>query len=358
VTQKENPNRIVTFIASPTSFDIGDYSNVEKPPNVSDPSLIGKAWDMLVNEAKALPVGDDVLLSQIPQSTHMVVRVASVDKIAAWLAAFYKEKHSKSQLTDEEKIRVQIIGHSSPGSMALGSSWIAAPVGSDIYAQAVEHPYLTLSSTPSALVFLSRWTGWIDEVVLAGCYVGMWQTNGFPVNGRTLMFTFAEMWHCKVRGALNKVSEANFEHGWYRGPEIGWAWHDTRPPVAIGGNTTALTPDTGMKLSTPTAIEVSGESLNGDDRAEFAAYFDACVTKPDQTPSLAIKELAVELSYGDKRYPAALMCGGMFLALDTDDTESGRRYYCNSAMGTSSVVSRLFRDQAAATLRSRGAQLP
>lgn len=330
----------VSFIASREGFLEGGYDDdLPNPSNVDDPSFIAEVYAKLTGPAVgAVQVGDDITAATAPD--HMLVRIASLDDMATWLAAYFGSI-PPPLFKDKDKLKIQIIGHSSSGSLALGSSWGDPPAASSQYRQLTQAPYKTLSSTPTALLLLAPYVEKIQEVRLAGCYVGLWQTNGFPVNGRTLMFTLAEMWHCKVRGALGAVEPKHFDTGWFEGPQLGWSWVGARPTVAEE-QPFALQPDS-KKLTQPDSIGVTGgPTLTGPDAEALTSYFDGCIPMGDSsvTPRLAVKELLLQLNYPGGSRAASLMCGGMFLAVDTDE---GRVFYCNKKLESSVNVGRIIR---------------
>jgi hypothetical protein len=73
--------------------------------------------------------------------------------------------------------------------------------------------------------------------MLVGCNIGSANSVGYPINGRTLTYTLAELLHCTVLGADDVVGPDEFDdRGWYaprdtrRSPK-GWRWVEAAPPV-------------------------------------------------------------------------------------------------------------------------------
>lgn len=326
---------IISFIATSdvTEFEAASYDlhELELPEGTVEPGFLSAVYATLLQTgAKAAgypaPAPD-------PAVQHLVVRVASVTGIATWL---------KSYLGDDElcmgpKVRVQIIGHGVSGELSLGASWpfasSATPNGTtkDRYAS----PYYVLDSSPRPLYELHGFMGRIAEVVLAGCYVGQRLSDGNPVNGRALMFTLAEMWHCKVRGANAPVHAENFHRtGWYDGPVIGWAWNASLGVAERDEASDARPAVIADPLSTPQAISTRKNLLVNDARscAQFAAYFDSRLL-PAFQPRLAGVELSLDLHYASEAgspnvVPASIVGNGKFLRVALD---GGVVYYANAA---------------------------
>lgn len=158
---------------------------------------------------------------------HQIVRVSSVRDIDLELSKI---------LSDSLKgpLRLQIVGHSLSGGLALGALWLPE---SELPVRALKFPYYVLDTSPAALGLLSKHAGKLSEVMLVSCDIGSAATFGHAINGRTLTYTLAELLHCTVRGADDVVAPDEFDaRGWYaprahrRGPK-GWRWAETTPPV-------------------------------------------------------------------------------------------------------------------------------
>jgi hypothetical protein len=235
--------------------------------------------------------------------------------------------------------------------MSLGASW--EPAKENWY----KDPFLVLDSTPRALEELGLYTGHVAEVMLAGCYAGQWAANGSPVNGRTLLFTIAEMWHCRVRGADSSVGAEDFNGEGFYDPggikPVGWAWHKEnrtrhiepdRPEVfASRLEERPLRPPT--KLSGP-QLEIDHAPL----LKAFSEYFDSALPEPLK-PKLAIPELELNLHY-DNEPPekAHFFCNGAFLAVGSG---TDRTFYVNRKREPSAPVSR-FVSRLSASARAAG----
>jgi hypothetical protein len=84
---------------------------------------------------------------------------------------------------------------------------------------------------------LSKHAGKISELMLVGCNIGSANAVGYPINGRTLTYTLAELLRSTVLGADDVVGPDEFdERGWYapranRRTPKGWRWVEAAPPV-------------------------------------------------------------------------------------------------------------------------------
>jgi hypothetical protein len=166
---------------------------------------------------------------------NQVIRVASVRDIDLELSRIFSSP-AKTQ------IRVQIIGHSLSGGLALGARWIP---DSALQAKAYQFPHYVLDTNPAALGLLSKHAGKMLELMLVGCSIASARSFGYPINGRTLMYTLAELLRCDVLGADDVIGPDEFdEHGWYAprghrsGPK-GWRWVENAPPMWIEARTEA-----------------------------------------------------------------------------------------------------------------------
>src|SRR5689334_23573100 len=71
------------------------------------------------------------------------------------------------------------------------------------------NPYFVINSNPFALMMIYNYVDRIEEVMFAGCYIG--SREGSSINGYTLLFTLAEMWHSNVWGD-RKSTRLNSSH--------------------------------------------------------------------------------------------------------------------------------------------------
>ncbi len=201
-------------------------------------------------------------------------------------------------------------------------------------------------STPAALGGWMQFRGKIEEVMLVGCLIGAWQTNGSPVNGRTLTFALAELWACKVRGASVIVKGTDFEEGMYSGPRVGWYWPDrAEPPQPEKENAREKAVYTAAGLPTPTKVTGPAGSLLDDQIETFASYFCCGVDKEEDKPHLAMPELNLTLEYTDAEKPegsrkvkAALLCNGLFLVVNDNGVQ---KFYCHKGLEQSDELSSL-----------------
>jgi hypothetical protein len=141
------------------------------------------------------------------------------------------------------QISLQLVSHASAGILWLGRY-------GDTFSD--QSPYYYLDSDPDVLVHLSQLgrEGRLSDVTVVGCDVATASDAGNGYNGRTLMYTLAELFRCKVVGATDSVHWSEFKNGDYvPDPAIhsglaGWQWHEKRepewlpprPPHAGGGD--------------------------------------------------------------------------------------------------------------------------
>lgn len=158
---------------------------------------------------------------------HQIVRVSSVRDIDLELSKVLSNRLNGP-------IRLQIVGHSLSGGLALGAFWLPED---ELSVRASRFPYYVLDTNPASLGLLSKHAGKISEVMLVSCDIGSATCFGHAINGRTLTYTLAELLHCTVRGADDVVAPDEFDaRGWYaprahrRGPK-GWRWAEATPPV-------------------------------------------------------------------------------------------------------------------------------
>lgn len=201
--QSDHPN-IVTLVANPPSGTEGS----------TDDPFIDAALRTLASKKT---------------TRNRIIRVSSVREVDLELTSILADPF-------KGRIRLQIVGHNLSGGLALGASWIPEP---EIQARAFKFPYYTLDTTPAALGLLSKHAGKISELMLVGCNIGSATSLGYPINGRTLTYTLAELLQCTVLGADDVVAPDEFdERGWYaprahRQRSKGWRWAAATPPVWI-----------------------------------------------------------------------------------------------------------------------------
>lgn len=208
--QSDYPN-IITFVAGP-------------PPGTA-----GSTDDPFITATLAT-------LESKKATRNRVVRVSSVRDIDVELSAILSDR-LKGQ------IRVQIIGHSLSGGLALGAFWIPP---AEVQARAFKFPYYILDTNPAPLGLLYKHAGKISELMLVGCSIGSANSVGYPINGRTLTYTLAELLRCTVLGADDVVGPDELDdRGWYapragrRAPK-GWRWVEGVPPVWMASDVEPL----------------------------------------------------------------------------------------------------------------------
>jgi hypothetical protein len=199
--QSDYPS-IITFVASPS------------------PGTAGSTEDGFIDATLKT-------LESKKSTRNRIVRVSSVRDIDVELSAILSDR-------PKVQIRVQIIGHSLSGGLALGAFWIPA---AEIQGRAFKFPYAILDTNPAPLGLLYKHAGKISELMLVGCNIGSASSVGYPINGRTLTYTLAELLRCTVLGADDVVGPDEFDpRGWYapragrRAPK-GWRWVEGAPPV-------------------------------------------------------------------------------------------------------------------------------
>lgn len=237
--------------------------------------------------------------------SNLIVRAASVRDIDVRLGEVTRPPF-------RGQVRLQLVGHSLSGILALGACWLpdAMPAG---------YPFYALDTNPAAMGLLAKYIGKIAEVMLVGCNIGSASSFGYAINGRTLTYTLAELLHCKVRGADDVVSADEFDaRGWYTpGPHRrrpkGWRWVDGMPPSWI---------DPGLdnvRRRPRTIITIEVHALTGT-RLPVPAFSHPISFSPplqlaclplEGTPPTALAEVTMETDQG----PTQLLCGGRYLQL-------------------------------------------
>jgi hypothetical protein len=201
--QSDYPN-IITFVAGPP------------------PGTVGAPEDRFLSA-----VLETLRSKKLPR--NRIVSVSSVRDIDIELGVILSER-------GKDPIRLQVIGHGLSGGLALGASWIPA---AEVQARAFKFPYYILDTNPAALGLLAKHAGKLSELMLVGCNIGSASAVGYPINGRTLTFTLAEVLRCTALGADDVVGPDEFdEQGWYaprtgrRSPK-GWRWNEAAPPAWV-----------------------------------------------------------------------------------------------------------------------------
>ena len=201
--QSEHPS-IITFVACPS------------------PGTAGSTTDPFIEATLKT-------LASKKTTRNRIVRVSSVRDIDLELSAILADP-------GKDRIRLQIIGHSLSGGLALGAFWIPA---AEVQARAFKYPYYILDTNPAPLALLSKHAGKVSELMLVGCNIGSATSVGYPINGRTLTYTLAEVLRCTVLGADDVVGPDELDaRGWYaprsgrRSPK-GWRWAEAAPPAWV-----------------------------------------------------------------------------------------------------------------------------
>ena len=322
--------KIVSFFATPpgTDFTTDDYTQpvVLKTALVVETTFLIAAWKSF-KEKKAVPTGllaAPVSAAKLPE--HMIVRVSSVEAIAQWVSTYNRLVHDPSNL------RIQIVGHGYYGHIALGWFW-------DQSTPLYSPPYPSFDSNPNAIGQLSFYKAFIDEIMLAGCYVANPYYSLDVTDGRTLLFALSEMLGCRARGAVISVDPTQFDdHAWYVGKK-------GARPIGWRGTPKGAEPDGALELAwitRPSRLEPprrlasrSHAILDRDQIGAFCAYYNARLQDPELEPRLALPELELSLDYGDHQRRAALTCGGRFLLVDD---HAGRTFYTTDLHETPNVV--------------------
>ena len=321
-------HRIVSFFA--TEPGGGDFPTTDYGKTADgsiDPTFLPEVWAALKAKG-AKPMGPPTDLAKLPH--HMMVRVPSVKKMGAWLSLYSLLATSTQSLP---MLRVQVIGHSESGQMALGGGWKQQE-------PKWKPPFLWFDSNPRSLQSLSL-PGLVHEVMLAGCYIAQRLSNLNAVNGRTLLFAISELWRCRARGAQTSVNPEDFDsEGWYKGVPggrpIGWSWK-TRTTTFADLRDTRWSPKP-AKVALPTALTSKDRSVTDPVLiAKFCRYFDAQVPAAQQ-PRAALPDLTMTLSYGATRTPAYLVGNATFLIIGDD---ADRRYYTNARRRYSNEVAQV-----------------
>jgi hypothetical protein len=199
---------------------MSDYSSTVTLIATPPPGMAGANNDRFLQDAFRSITGKKA-------TQHRVAKVSSVRDIDLELGSTFSDRKTK-------RVRLQLIGHTLSGGLALGAFWMPE---SEVQARAFKFPYYSLDTNPAALGLLSKYAGQISELMLIGCNIGSTVSFGHPINGRTLTYTLAELLCCDVFGADDVIGPDEFDRtGWYaprdnrRAPK-GWRWVAAEPPV-------------------------------------------------------------------------------------------------------------------------------
>ena len=241
--------------------------------------------------------------------SHRICRVASVRDIDVGLSEILAPPFKGT-------IRLQIIGHSIPGSMCLGARWTETGIHD---AGVSSYPFPVLDTNPRALGLLAKFAGKLSEVMLVGCHVGSSTSFGHAINGRTLTYTLAELLRCKVLGADDDVAYDEYdEQGWYAPAEQhrrpkGWRWNDALPPSWSDPGTDPLPRNrraVGQAFDIHTITSTMLPLVALQQVVALAVPVRVtCQTATSDKPESGLPELSVETDQG----PGQILCGGRIL---------------------------------------------
>jgi hypothetical protein len=241
--------------------------------------------------------------------SHRICRIASVRDIDVVLSEILAPPFKGT-------IRLQVIGHSIPGSMCLGARWTETGIHD---AGVSNFPFPVLDTNPRALGLLAKFAGKLSEVMLVGCHVGSSTSFGHAINGRTLTYTLAELLRCKVLGADDDVAYDEYdEQGWYAPAEQhrrpkGWRWNDAMPPAWSDPGTDPLPRNrraVGQAFDIHTITSTMLPLVAFQEVVALAAPVRVtCQTATMDKPESGLPELSVETDQG----PGQILCGGRIL---------------------------------------------
>jgi hypothetical protein len=191
------------------------------------------------------------------------------------------------------KISLQLIGHGISGQLFLAAEQDTP----------FKYPFHILDTNPAALGLLAKYAGKLSDLTLVGCDVASDTSYGYAINGRTLMFTLADLLQCRVIGATDVVAPNEFNSvGIYdpdtshRGPS-GYDW-SPNGPVRFEAR---AAPSSTVAVSGPNAdgvesTQASARALSDAAQDSFliVAVTDARLPIPDQTwPKIAPEPLSI-----------------------------------------------------------------
>jgi len=119
---------------------------------------------------------------------------------------------------------IQLIGHGTPGRLALGSYWSGK----------VKDPklgYAVLDSNPESYGMLRNETPSTARIFLLGCCVGSSEPSGYVASGRALLFDLEDMTGANVYAADDLVHPGLFVNGLYTGSLVTSSGKPANPAV-------------------------------------------------------------------------------------------------------------------------------
>lgn len=177
----------------------------------------------------ANPGGPDAVIDAIVTALpHPVHRAGFVGELGSVMAAHPPAPSPPPPLGQKPKPRIiQIIGHGRPGQVSIGETYTGRYATSDF------KRYFSLDSNPINYGALFGAVTQDMEVWIIGCSAGETppESQGFSVNGPTLLFDLAQMWNCTVRASTGLVDKTDFDaSGLFRHPDRLLSVEKVSPP--------------------------------------------------------------------------------------------------------------------------------
>ncbi len=226
-----------------------------------------------------------------------------------------------AQILDDQSSppdRIQIIGHGTPGFLALAYHW------DQIYAGSNVGPVYALDSNPYAYGVLKKRVKPTTEVWLLGCLVGSDAAPGNSFSdGPTLLYDLARMWGNRVAGATELVSETSFDaHGDYIGALVDNTGAKT--PGSVNLDPVPVSAEHAVEFLQLRAIPSLGPygrrgapALSPTDRVTLAHAFAREVEFA--RPPLVLDELQFDVTIANVQTTAAIVAAGRYLRVGRGD---------------------------------------
>lgn len=176
------PIPLLSVVAEPPPRTTGGPDDVDTEPSVFIDGVLDQIRASTTN----------------PQNRHTIKMASSVARLRTAIVDF-----ANSAAGDFD---MQIIGHAESGFLDLGQAWR----GQAAYFDGLE--YWRLNSNPDILniLKLNNISGRFRKVTFAGCQVGNPIARDQAANGTMLLFTFEQLWNCRVRGAVGPIAFNSF----------------------------------------------------------------------------------------------------------------------------------------------------
>lgn len=263
--RKKRPGGEVTYIAAPTPLAKG-------------------------TPITALRDGNNALAqieSKLKLSRMTVIRVSTINEVFA-------------DMRERQPSLAQVVGHSSPGFLALGFGW-KRQYSYALDAHGVDLDYCAVDSNPYLCDGLYGAMRAPVRLVLCGCFVGSPSRGTWFSTGRSVLFGLHDVSNIEVRGADGLVSAESFVGGIYEGSYQGIVegeWTQKRSATELHPR---LFPPSRPPAPAPNIQSATFHSVSMEGRRFAAAQTRgrASAKPPPVVDPAIFRGYSVEVSFGD-----------------------------------------------------------